>query len=46
MRYVGVAALGLLGILALSTNASAAVVCNEEGVPRSAANNDSISVVF
>jgi len=31
MRYLGVAALGLLGIIALSTNASAAVVCNEEG---------------
>ncbi len=31
MKYVGAAALAVLGTLALSTSASAAVVCNEDG---------------
>ena len=31
MKYLGSAALAVLGTLALSTGASAAIVCNEEG---------------
>ena len=31
MKYFGAAALAVLGTLALSTGASAAIVCNEEG---------------
>ena len=31
MKYVVTAALALLGIIALSVNASAAIVCNDEG---------------
>ena len=31
MKYLGAAALAVLGTLALSTGASAAIVCNEEG---------------
>ena len=31
MKYVGSAILGIIGVLALTTGASAAVVCNEEG---------------
>jgi hypothetical protein len=31
MKYVGSAALAVLGMLALTTSASAAVVCNDEG---------------
>jgi hypothetical protein len=31
MKYLGIAALGLLGTLALSASASAAVVCNDDG---------------
>ena len=31
MKYVGTALLGLLGIIALSANASAAIVCNDDG---------------
>ena len=31
MKYLGSAILGVVGVLALTTSASAAVVCNEEG---------------
>jgi hypothetical protein len=31
MKYLGAAALAVLGTLALSTGASAAIVCNEDG---------------
>jgi hypothetical protein len=31
MKYLGAAVLAVMGTLALSTSASAAVVCNEEG---------------
>ena len=31
MKYLGSAVLGVVGVLALTTSASAAVVCNEEG---------------
>ena len=31
MKYLVSAALGILGVLALTTGASAAVVCNEDG---------------
>ena len=31
MKYVGTALLALLGIVALSANASAAIVCNDDG---------------
>jgi hypothetical protein len=31
MKYLGSAVLGILGVIALSASASAAVVCNEDG---------------